>query len=151
MRLENGFEVAAPPDDAWSLLDDVPRIVPCIPGAELVETLGEDAWKATMQVKLGPIGLQFLVDVRREEADPAARRTLLRADAREVKGRGGARATIETSLEASGEGARVTIVTDLSLQGAVAQYGRGVVPQVAAQITSEFAACLARQLNATRA
>jgi uncharacterized protein len=148
MRLENGFEVAASLDDAWSLLNDVPRIVPCIPGAELVETVDADAWKAKLEVKLGPIGLQFLVDVRREEADAAAGRTLLRADAREVKGRGGARATIESSLEASGDGVRVSIATELSLQGAVAQYGRGVVPQVAAQLTSEFAACVARQLSA---
>jgi carbon monoxide dehydrogenase subunit G len=147
MRLENGFEVAATLDEAWALLNDVPRIVPCIPGAELVETLGDDAWKARMAMKLGPIALQFLVDVRREEADVAARRTLLRADAREAKGRGGARATIESTLEPSGQGSRVSIVTDLSLQGPVAQYGRGVVPQVAAQITSEFAACLARELG----
>ncbi|HKP18092.1 MAG TPA: SRPBCC domain-containing protein, partial [Gaiellaceae bacterium] len=69
MRLENGFEVAASLDEAWALLNDVPRIVPCIPGAQLVETLGVDSWKATMQVKLGPIGLQFVVDVRREETD----------------------------------------------------------------------------------
>jgi uncharacterized protein len=149
MRLENGFEVGAPLGEAWSLLNDVPRIVPCIPGAELVETIGPDAWKARMQVKLGPIGLQFLVDVHREEADADARRTLLRAEARELKGRGGARATIESRLEPSGEGARVSIVTELSLQGAVAQYGRGVVPQVAGQITSQFAACLARQLEAS--
>jgi uncharacterized protein len=149
MRLENSFEVQAPPDQAWSLLNDVPQIVPCIPGAELAETLGADAWRARMHVKLGPIGLQFLVNVHRQEADAAAKRTLLRADARELKGRGGARATIETTLERGGEGTRVSIVTDLSLQGAVAQYGRGVVPQVAGQITSQFAACLARQLEAS--
>ena len=147
MQLESSFDVPAPPDVAWSLLNDVPRIVPCMPGTELMETVDADAWKATMRVRLGPIALQFLVDLRREQADAGERRTRLHATARELKGRGGARATIEsTLLEASG-GTHVSIVTDLTLQGQVAQYGRGVVGTVAGELTREFARCLARQLE----
>ena len=37
MRLENWFEVPAPPKQAWELLIDVPRVVPCMPGATLEE------------------------------------------------------------------------------------------------------------------
>ena len=37
-----------------------------MPGAELVEVIGENAWKAKLHVKLGPIALQFLADVTRE-------------------------------------------------------------------------------------
>jgi hypothetical protein len=151
MQLENSFEVPAPPETAWALLNDVPRIVPCMPGTELTETVDENAWKATMRVKLGPIALQFLVDLRREESDGSARRTLLRANARELKGRGGARATIESSLHAANGGTRVAIVTDLTLQGPVAQYGRGIVGEVATQITRQFADCLARQLETSPA
>lgn len=147
MRLENGFEVPATPDEAWSLLNDVPRIVPCMPGTELTETIDADAWKATMRVKLGPIALQFLVDLRRDDADPTARRTLLRATARELKGRGGASATIESSLADASGGTRVAIITDLELKGAVAQYGRGVIGEVAEELTSQFADCLARELR----
>jgi hypothetical protein len=148
MRLENGFAVSAPPEAAWALLNDVPRIVPCMPGTELTETIGADAWKATMHVKLGPIALTFLVDLHREQADVRARRTLLRADARELRGRGGACATIESSLHDANGGTRVSIVTDLTLQGPVAQYGRGVVGAVAEQLTSQFAGCIGKQLEA---
>ena len=147
MRLENSFEVPAPPERAWALLNDVPRIVPCMPGAELTEVVGEDAWKATLHVKLGPIALQFATDVTREEADAAARRVVLAAKAREVRGRGGAQATIESSLAAAESGTRVSIVTELTMQGAVAQYGRGVVGDVAAQLTKRFAECVAQQLG----
>ena len=84
MRLENSFEVPAPPERAWALLNDVPRIVPCMPGAELTEVVGEDAWKATLHVKLGPIALQFATDVTREEADATARRVVLAAALRDV-------------------------------------------------------------------
>jgi hypothetical protein len=79
--------------------------------------------------------------------DEAARRTTLSARARELKGRGGASATIESTLEPAGAGTKVTIVTDLTLQGAVAQYGRGVVADVSNQLVKRFAECIAAQLQ----
>src|SRR4051794_16788007 len=114
-----------------------------MPGAELTEGVGENAWKATMNVKLGPISLRFLTDISRDEADEAAGRVVLSARGREARGRGGAQATIESSLAGEAGETAVTIVTDLSLQGAVAQYGRGVVADVSAQLTRQFADCLA--------
>jgi carbon monoxide dehydrogenase subunit G len=147
MRLENSFEVAAPVEDAWRLLDDVPGVVPCMPGAELVEVVDSNRWKAKLRVKLGPIALQFDVDVRREEAHAEARRVVLAATAREPRGRGGAEATLTSTLAAADSGTRVNLVTDLALRGAVAQYGRGVVADVAARLTEQFAACIERRLS----
>jgi carbon monoxide dehydrogenase subunit G len=148
VQLENSFEVPASPAAAWALLNDVPRVVPCLPGAELTEELGDDAWRATLHVKLGPIALQFLADVTRQAADDEERRVELAVRAREARGRGGATATIRSSLAEIDEGGtRVSLVTDLSLQGPVAQYGRGVVGSVAAELTRQFADCLARRLH----
>ena len=147
MKLENSFEVPAAPAKAWELLNDVPRIIPCMPGAELDETVDEASWKATMRVKLGPISLTFATDVKREEADEAAHRAKLSARARETKGRGQGQATIEsTLLPADGGGTRVEIVTDLVLSGPVAQYGRGMVQDVSSQLVGRFADCLKAQL-----
>jgi uncharacterized protein len=148
MRLENSFEVPAPPEQAWELLMDVPRVIPCMPGAKLTETVDDSNWKATMTVKLGPIGLQFATDVKREEADEAARRATLSARAREVRGKGGGQATIESSLTPVEGGTRVDIVTDMTLAGAMAQYGRGMVEDVSRQLVSTFADCLRGQLTA---
>jgi hypothetical protein len=148
MRLENSFEVPAPPEAAWDLLMDVPRVIPCMPGAKLDETVDESNWKATMQVKLGPISLSFATDVKREETDEAARRSKLSARARETRGRGAAQASIESSLAAINGGTKVDLVTDLSLTGAVAQYGRGIVQDVSSQMVTSFAECLKAQLTA---
>jgi uncharacterized protein len=147
MKIENSFEVPAPPEEAWALLMDVPRVIPCMPGAELTETVDDTHWKAKMSVKLGPISLLFATDVARESADEATRSSKLSANAREAKGRGSARATIESSLAATDGGTRVDVVTDLALTGPVAQYGRGMVQDVAAQLTQQFADCLQRQLS----
>ena len=147
MRLENSFEVDAPPERAWDLLMDVPRIVPCMPGATLDEVVDDSNWKATMQVKLGPIGLVFATDVSRGEVDEAARRVTLAAKGRETRNRGRASATIESSLAAANGGTRVDIVTDLSLSGTVAQYGRGMIEDISSQMVTTFAQCLQAQLG----
>jgi len=148
MKIENSFEVPAPPEEAWALLMDVPRVIPCMPGAELTETVDDSHWKAKMSVKLGPISLVFATDVARESTDEAARTSTLSANARETKNRGSARATIESSLAQTDGGTRVDVVTDLALTGPVAQYGRGMVQDVAGQLTKQFADCLQRQLSA---
>jgi carbon monoxide dehydrogenase subunit G len=147
VQLSNSFEVDASPEATWARLNDVPRIVPCMPGSKLEQVVGPDEWAATLQVKLGPISLQFAVSVVREEADEAVRRVRLSAKAREQRGRGHAQASIVSSMTPSGAGTRVEIETDLVLRGAVAQYGRGIVPDVASRMTREFADCLARQLT----
>lgn len=151
MKVENAFDVPASVDEAWRLLTDVPEVVPCMPGAELVEVVGEDAWKAKLHVRLGPIALQFLADVTREQMDETAHRAVLAVKARESKGRGSAEATIESSLAAAEAGTHVALVTELALRGAVAQYGRGVVADVASRLTAQFAECIAAKLVAAPA
>jgi carbon monoxide dehydrogenase subunit G len=149
VKIENSFEVPVSAEVAWALLNDVPRIVPCMPGAELTETIDDSTWKAKMRVKLGPVDLTFDTDIEREDVDEAARRATLAASARELRGRGNARATIESTLTPSDVGTRVDIVTDLQMAGAVAQYGRGIVADVSSQLVRRFADCLEAQLTAT--
>ena len=146
MLLEHSFDVPARPEDAWDLLMDVPRVIPCMPGAELTETVDESRWKARMEVKLGPISLAFATEVEREEADRQALRATLAANARELRGRGAGQARIESTLAPQNGGTRVVIRTDLTLSGAVAQSGRGMVEAVSSQLVQSFADCLQAQL-----
>jgi uncharacterized protein len=118
-----------------------------MPGAELTETIDGDNWRGVVHVRLGPMSLQFATDVTREVADESAHKVVLVTKARELRGRGSAQATIESSLHENGGRTKVEIVTDLTLQGGVAQYGRGIVPQVAAQLTKQFAANVAALLE----
>jgi carbon monoxide dehydrogenase subunit G len=99
MQLENRFDVSASPEAAWNLLNDVPTVLPCMPGAELLEVVDLDNWKAKLHIRLGPISLQFLADLSREATVAADRRAVLSVDAREAKGRGTARATITSTVE----------------------------------------------------
>jgi carbon monoxide dehydrogenase subunit G len=149
MQLENRFDVPASPEAAWTLLNDVPAVLPCMPGAELVEVVDTDRWKARLQVRLGPISLQFLADLSRETTDLPERRAVISVDAREAKGRGTARATITSAVEEATAGASVSIVTELALRGPLAQYGRPIVAPVAEQLTEQFATCITKKLTST--
>jgi uncharacterized protein len=148
MKLENSFEVPSSKQAAWELLMDIARVVPCMPGAQLTETVSDSAWKADMNVKLGPISLTFATDITRDGVDESGSSVVLNAKAREKRGRGGAQAAIQSSLSDVPGGTRVDIVTDLTLSGAVAQYGRGIVQDVSGQLVARFADCLKAQLAA---
>jgi carbon monoxide dehydrogenase subunit G len=148
VKLENSFDVEAPPEAAWELLMDVPRVIPCMPGAKLLDTIDDANWKAQLDVKLGPIGLTFATDVKRDSADEVAQVATLSARARETRGRGGGQAKIESRLTPTESGTHVDIVTDLALSGPVAQYGRGLIEDVTRQLVGRFADCLRTQLTA---
>lgn len=147
MRLENSFDVPAAPDRAWDFLLDVPRVAPCMPGAEITETVDERTWKGKVSVRLGPVSMAFAGTLVREEIDEEARRVVLRAQATETRGKGAISATITSSLVPEGEGTSVTVVTDLSISGAAAQYGRGMLGDVSQRFTDEFAACISSELS----
>ena len=149
MRLENTVQVSAPTAQAWDLLMDVPRVIPCMPGAQLVEVVDESTWKARIDIKMGPVSLSFDADVKRELADADQRRVTLSTVARERRGRGRAQASIESTLEEHDGGTRIAIATDLTLSGAVAQYGRGMIADVSAALVTQFADCLQAQLTAS--
>jgi uncharacterized protein len=87
----------------------------------------------------------------RKEIDEAARRVVLAASAREFRGRGGADARLGWRLASAKDGTRVSVATDLRLGGAVAQYGRGIVTDVASQLMKQFAVCIASRLRDGRA
>jgi uncharacterized protein len=147
MKIENTFDVPAPPDVAWRVLNDVPRVLPCMPGAELDEVVDENTFRVTMHVKVGAVAMRMKSEVRRTEADEDSRRVVLVADATDEKGRGGAASTISSTVEPNGAGTRVAVVTDLQLRGTLASLGRGVVGAVAGQLTKSFATNLAGELE----
>jgi len=150
VEFDNSFEVPLPPDQAWSVLTDIKRIAPCMPGAELTEVVDDKTYKGKISVRLGPVALAFAGLVVFEEMDAANQRARVKAQGSDAKGRGGANAAASFHLETAGAGTKVLVHTDLSLSGSVAQYGRGVgmIQATAAQIMREFADNLKKQLAA---
>jgi carbon monoxide dehydrogenase subunit G len=149
MQLENSFTVPATPDTAWPILLDVPRIAPCMPGAELTEAVDGRHFKGNAKLRVGPVALTFSGEAEIVEIDEVARTATVRAKGSDTKGRGGASAAVEFRLVADGEGSRVDITTELDLSGSIAQYGRaaGLIDAIAGQIIGDFAKNLAAEIG----
>jgi carbon monoxide dehydrogenase subunit G len=149
MEFDNSFEVPLPADDAWKVLMDIARIVPCMPGAELTEVVDDRTYKGRIGVRLGPVALTFAGTVKFEEIDDANHRARVAAQGSDAKGRGSANATATFHIEPANGGSKVLVHTNLTLSGAVAQYGRGVgiIQMTAAQIIGQFAYNLKAQLG----
>ncbi|MGI8664176.1 MAG: SRPBCC family protein [Acidimicrobiales bacterium] len=137
MELTNDFRVAVPPAAAWAVLTDVERIAPCMPGAQLQEVAGEE-YRGVVKIKVGPITAQYKGAANFVELDEAGHRAVLRAEGRETRGQGNASATITATLTPDGEGTKVQVVTDLTVTGKVAQFGRGVMADVSAKLLDQF-------------
>ncbi|WP_397473601.1 SRPBCC family protein [Pusillimonas sp.] len=140
MEFTNSFEVSLAPEKAWPWLMDVESIVPCMPGAELLEKRDDGSFKGKISVRLGPVGLVFICDATFTDIDNERYKAQIVASGSDAKGRGTANAQIAFSLQPSAKGSKILIDTELELSGIVAQYGRGVgiIQNVANQIVSQF-------------
>jgi uncharacterized protein len=152
MKIEQTVEVDAPMDRVWALVNDVPRVAPCMPGATLTKVVDERTYEGTVRVKLGPINLSYKGTVVLDEVDEAAHSAQMSANGRDVRGGGTAKAKVDTRLEAiSDSRTRMSVSTDLHLTGRVAAFGRGAVQDVSAKLFGEFAQCLRQTLEAAEA
>ena len=143
MELKDSFEVSHSISAVWEVLTDVERIAPCLPGAQLTGNDG-DVYEGLVKVKVGPITSQYKGKASFTERDDDAHRLLMSASGRDTRGAGNASAEITVALEAVTETAtRVSVHTDLTITGKVAQFGRGVLADVSRKLMGQFADNLA--------
>lgn len=148
MIIENTFEVPGTPEQTLKLLLDAERVVPCMPGAELVEIVDERNWRAKMRVRLGPVGMDFDNKIELVDIDEANGVVKMNVSGRDTRGKGGADGTVEARFATAASGTRVDMTTDLRFSGQAAQLGRpNVVQDVASKLVGDFAGCLGQQMN----
>ncbi len=148
MQLENSFSVGAPPERVFAYLLDVNKIVGCVPGAELAEVVDPTTFKGKVKIKVGPITVAYNGTARIADRDDTHHSATLEAEGRETTGPGSARAKAHMSVQADGDGSIVKIVTDYSVAGRVAQFGRGVMEDVSRRIVNDMAACIKANVEA---
>jgi carbon monoxide dehydrogenase subunit G len=142
MDLTNEFTVPVPVERAWEVLNDVELIAPCLPGAQLQEIEG-DEYRGIVKVKVGPITAQYKGKATFVEKDDANYKAVLKGEGRDSRGQGNASALITAQLtEMTPDRTKVTVSTDLTVTGKVAQFGRGVLADVSAKLLDQFVECL---------
>ncbi len=147
MELTHSFTVPASLEDTWTAFTDLEMVAGCFPGAALSSVEG-DSFKGTAKVKLGPVSLQYAGAGSFVEKDDAAHRFVLEAKGKDKRGNGTAGATVTVALaDAGADATSAEVVTDLTITGKPAQFGRGVIQDVSDKILGQFVECLEAKLS----
>lgn len=148
MELTHSFTVPVGVEEAWTVLRDIQRVAPCMPGATIDSVDGED-FTGRVKVKVGPITVQYRGEASFVDVDDAAHTARIEARGQETRGSGTARATVSVALATVPDGTEVHLVTDLAITGKPAQFGRSVMADIGAKLIGQFADCLSGQLAAS--
>lgn len=146
MEIANDFSLGVPLDEAWALLGDLGRVAAAMPGAT-VDEVDADGVRLTMKVKVGPISVAYRARVEIASRDDATHVAVLKVTGREARGQGTVEATVTAALRAAGARTDVALATDLNVTGRVAQFGGGVMKEVADRLLKQFARRLEAQLT----
>jgi carbon monoxide dehydrogenase subunit G len=148
MDLQNSFVVPSDIDTAWKQLQDVEGLAPCMPGATLTSHDGDD-FTGSVKVKLGPVSMVFAGQARFVSKDEATHTVVIEGAGKETKGTGTAKGLVTAVLvQEAPDRTRVDVNTEITITGKAAQFGRGVMQDVAGRIIDQFSANLAAMMTA---
>lgn len=147
MVVDNEFTVNAPADKVMTYLLDVEKVAKCLPGAQLTQIVDAQTYKGKMKVKMGPLDLTFSGTVNIVEMDNENGRIVMKANGMEEKGKGMAQATATVQITDLGGSTHVKLSQDINMSGQVAQFGRGMIADVAGTMIKNFATCLQQSIR----
>jgi carbon monoxide dehydrogenase subunit G len=143
MKLEQSFTVAAPVEQVWDMLVDVERVAPCLPGAEITGQGPDGSYEGNFTVKLGPTTASYRGSLRMDSLDEASRTATMHAKGTDKRGQGGANATIVSTMRQEGEETVVDVITDFTITGRLARFGRGgMIEDISKRMMRDFSQCL---------
>ena len=137
VKLEKRYELGVPAQHAWVILSDLESVASCMPGASLGEKTGDNAFKGSVKVKVGPATAQFGGEVEILSMDSANRSLVLKGKGAD-KGGSSASMELEASIEeADGQSVLVGLATVI-VNGKFAQFGGRMMVQVSDVILKQF-------------
>lgn len=148
-EINESFDVAQPVDRVWALLQDIPEVMTCLPGAEFTGQSAEDVYGGKVTVKLGAVTASFDGEATVLERDEVAHFCSFNGKGIDKRGGSRAQATFSYGLSEVDGSTHVAVDANIKLTGKLAQMGRtGIFNDIAHQMTGEFAANLERKLLA---
>lgn len=148
MIINKEMVVPQPVEKVWSFFNDIPQVAASLPGAELTEDLGGDEYNGKVAISMGPVKLAFGGHAKVLERDDAAKKLVVHGAGADEKGRGNASLDLTAKLSAAPKGTKVDLAIDLTLSGAAAQYGRGMVSDVTSVLIGQFSDNAQRRIDA---
>ena len=151
MQLDSSFSVVAPIDEVWQTLMDFERLAGCVPGAQILNKLSDDAYQVGLQVKMSPVTMQYKGQMTVLERDADAHRAVFEGKAQEIRGQGTAQGSATLTLVEVDGATQGTVSAEIALSVKVAAMGKGVIGSVTDQMMTLFATNLQSMVGATAA
>lgn len=146
MKLEKSTFVEASPEEVFTAVNDVERVVTCVPGAALDGRDG-DTYQGNVKVKVGPISAAYSGTVRFLDVDADKRTLRVQARGSEAGGSGDAEAEVTLGVTEREGGSVLSIEADLLIRGKIAQFGKAAIGTVSDRLLQQFADNLSRMLR----
>ena len=148
MNINESAVIAAPVDEVWEFVTDVPRVGGCLPGAGEVADLGNDTYGGAVKVKVGAIAVRLEGTVRMVEQDMDRRIAILAIQASDRRIRGSVNATTTMAVvEIDPTSTELRVQADAAVVGKLGQFGQAVVQKKTRQMLDEFVGNMTRELN----
>ena len=152
IQIKKTFELHAPIEQVWAFITDPYQVVACLPGAAITEKVDEQTYKGTITVKVGPMTINYKGKMTWEKLDREHYEAELLGRAQDVKGKGSADVRMETQLRTSENGqTEVSMTSDVSLIGPLAQFGGRLLQDVADQMIQQTTEVMQKKLAASAA
>ncbi len=133
--LNESFPISDP-DHAWSVVSDLNKLVPCVPGAKVVSADSPSSVKAEIEVKMGSMGMKFSGPVTIESSDAGSKTVKIKANTKEAGGQSNAAGDV--TINVGGGSGTINAVANVS--GKAASMGEGTVVAVLTQLVKQFSA-----------
>ncbi len=136
--IEKKFVVNQTIEKTWELLTDPAKIVSCVPGAQLTETIDQNNYKGIVAMKFGPVAVKYNGQVTFEKRDDANHELTLNGKGMDDKGKGSADMLLTAKLFQQEMQTEVKYSMEVSISGMLAQFGARLITDVSNQVADQF-------------
>jgi len=138
VKSDKNFELNADIDTVWNVLINPEKVVTCVPGAELTETIDENHLKGKVTIKIGPVTAKFNGDVEIEKREISNYELAMTGKGSDISGKGGAAMSMWLKLNTLEIGTEACYRMTVSITGRIAQFGGRMIEAVNNKIFEQF-------------
>ena len=147
MKVEIVSVVPASREATWALVMDIPKAASCIPGLKDITPDGEARYQATLQAKVGPMGMNLsgVITVLSQDAESGEAHFLVEANDRRVGGGVKTNMSIKVTAKSPTE-TELEIVADTTFMGRLGELGQPLIRRKARNTLEDFSKNLSKIL-----
>lgn len=147
MKVEIVSVVPASREATWTLVMDIPKAASCIPGLKDITPDGEARYQATLQARVGPMGMNLsgVITVLSQDAESGEAHFLVEANDRRVGGGVKTNMSMKVTAKSPTE-TELEIVADTTFMGRLGELGQPLIRRKARNTLEDFSKNLSKLL-----